>query len=112
MTVTFRNGSVRLPEPPVAAHFPPGGQWPDFPAEPSSEASTTEPPPAEDVADPAGQSPVRVNLKELAAGIAGANLALKALEAEIHLAGPEGARRTILARDLLAAPPWKQLAPG
>ena len=80
-----------------SAHAP--DRWPAFPVEPppappaasdTAPAGPSRPAPARD-AGPA-EPRVRVNLKELSAGIAGANLALRALEAELDNDLPSSAR--------------------
>ncbi len=83
-------GAEPTPEPLIAANHPRGGPWPDFPEEPLAKpateprTSTTEPPdPARTDAEAGAQHGVQVNLGELSAGIAGANLALRAMEAEL-----------------------------
>jgi len=104
-------GGEPVPGPQVASAFPPS-EWPAFPVEPPAPRPPAPRPPAppdrpaeptipHGVASPdegisgLGQPPeprVRVNLNELAAGIAGANLALRALEAELDNEMPPAAR--------------------
>jgi len=106
-----------VPEPLLASAFP-RGEWPAFPAEPAAPQPAARQPnpeamPADpgrsrlpggtnntgdsvDAGNPDDENPasprVRVNLNELSAGIAGANLALRALEAELDNDLPPSAR--------------------